>query len=168
MSRPASKAFLKALTESRGPLVKSEPVAPLEVAEVNRPFFHTIFERPKGSNGPWRFGSNGFRSMDEARASAAAMTADSFTTEYRAVRVGDVEVAVADAVAQAIAKERADMRSWLGQKAVEAERESHGVGDRAIVCAGKRSAFKEAADHLKPPKVKGHLKRKRAARAVGK
>lgn len=68
----------------------------------------------------------------------------------------------------AIAKERADMRSWLGRKAVEAERESRGVGDRAIVCAGKRSAFKEAADHLKPPKVKGHLKRKRAARAVGK
>ena len=69
----------------------------------------------------------------------------------------------------AVAKERANMRSWLGQKAVEAERESRGVGDRAIICAGKRSAFKEAADHLKPKRVKAGLAKKRAARkAVGK
>ena len=64
----------------------------------------------------------------------------------------------------AIAKERADMRSWLGQKAVEAERESRGVGDRAIVCAGKRSAFKEAADHLLPARVKGQLRRRAGAK----
>lgn len=69
--------------------------------------------------------------------------------------------------AAAIAKERADLRSWLGQQAAKANRDAKkaAVTSRLL---GMTAAFKEAADHLKPAKVKGHLKRKRAARAVGK
>lgn len=70
----------------------------------------------------------------------------------------------------AIASERADLRSWLGQQAGVADRaqkKATTLAGKAIE-QGRRVAFKEAADHLKPPKVKGHLKRKRAARAVGK
>lgn len=68
---------------------------------------------------------------------------------------------------RAIADERADLRSWLGQQAAKANRDAKkaAVASRLL---GMAAAFKEAADHLKPAKVKGHLKRKRAARAVGK
>ena len=59
-----------------------------------------------------------------------------------------------EAIAKAIAAERATLRTWLGEQAVKAERESRGFGDRAIIAAGKRAAFKEAADHLKPKKTR--------------
>lgn len=166
-SRPASKAFLKALTESRGPIFRPENEQ-IWTADINRPFFNTIFERAKGSDDPWRFGSNGFASMDDARAAAKEMTEISTRTEYRAVQVGDVEAAVAEA----IAAERARIRGWLGQQAGKADRQMSEVnGGFTVVRAthnGRRVAFKEAADYLKPPKVKAGLATKRAARAAGK
>ena len=69
--------------------------------------------------------------------------------------------------AQAIAAERARIRGWLGQQAAKANRDAKkaAVTSRLL---GMAAAFKEAADHLKPAKVKGHLKRKRAARAAAK
>ena len=72
-----------------------------------------------------------------------------------------------EAIAKAVAKERADLRSWLGQQAAKANRDAKkaAVTSRLL---GMAAAFKEAADHLKPAKVKGHLKRKRAARAAAK
>ncbi len=71
------------------------------------------------------------------------------------------------AACEARADERARIRGWLGQQAGKAHREAKkaAVTSRLL---GMAAAFKEAADHLKPPKVKAHLKRKRAARAVGK
>lgn len=60
----------------------------------------------------------------------------------------------------AIAKERANMRSWLGQQAAKANKAGDKIGG---------AAFKAAADHLKPKRVKAGLAAKRAARkAVGK
>ena len=65
------------------------------------------------------------------------------------------------AVTKAVADERACIRGWLGQMAGKANAEIkkgvHGAWGRA-------SAFKEAADHLRPPKVKAGLKAKREAR----
>lgn len=72
------------------------------------------------------------------------------------------------AVAAAIAKERADIRSWLGQQAARTKRgPSASLTNHAI---GKGDAFKEAADYLKPPrKPSAKLVEKRAKRkAVAK
>ncbi len=67
-----------------------------------------------------------------------------------------------EAIAKAIASERARIRGWLGQQAGKANRDVqkgvHGAWGRA-------SAFKEAADHLKPERrPSAKLLAKRAAR----
>ena len=67
----------------------------------------------------------------------------------------------------AIAKERADIRSWLGQQAAKA-RTSQAASPIANMSAfheGAAKAFKAAADHLKPErKPSAKLLAKRAAR----
>lgn len=66
------------------------------------------------------------------------------------------------AVAAAIAKERADIRSWLGQQAAKANKAANMSLNN--FAKGQAAAFKAAADHLKPKRVKAGLAAKRAAR----
>jgi len=74
----------------------------------------------------------------------------------------DADVLREEAFEEGRLRERADLRSWLGQQAGKANRDVqkgvHGAWGRA-------SAFKEAADHLKPEcKPSAKLLAKRAAR----
>lgn len=69
-----------------------------------------------------------------------------------------------EAVAKAIADERARIRGWLGQQA-GAMRAAEKRADCFGYVRGKAEAFKEAADHLKPKRVSKKLAAKRAARA---
>lgn len=72
-----------------------------------------------------------------------------------------------ETIAKAVAKERADLRAWLGQQAAKA-RASQAASPIANMSAfheGAAGAFKAAANHLKPErKPSAKLLAKRAAR----